>query len=169
MFSAGEYVVYGQSGVMLIVDIREESVFGEKKCYYVMRPFDAPSDALTFVPCDNEKLTAKIRPIMTESEATSVIKEARLLPDGEWAEDSRVRALSFKKILSDGSPAKILKMITTIKRKIKEGREQGRKSYLSDEVVMKKAERLIYSELSLALGIGYEKLDEYIENATEGV
>ena len=169
MFSAGEYVVYGQSGVMLIVDIREERVFGEKKCYYVMRPFDAPSDALTFVPCDNEKLTAKIRPIMTEREAVSVINEARLLPDDEWAEDSRVRALSFKKILSDGPPAKVLKMRTTIKQKINEGREQGRKSYLSDEVVMKKAERLIYSELSLALGIEYEKLDEYIENATEGV
>ena len=169
MFSAGDYVVYGQSGVMLIVDIREEIVFGEKKCYYVMRPFDAPSDALTFVPCDSVQLTAKIRPLMTEREAIAVINEARLLPDEEWADDSRVRAISFKKIINDGSPAKVLKMITTIKQKIEESREQGRKNHLSDEVAMKKAERLIYSELSLALGVEYEKLDEYIENLPESV
>jgi hypothetical protein len=60
-------------------------------------------------------------------------------------------------------------MITTIKQKIEESREQGRKNHLSDEVAMKKAERLIYSELSLALGVEYEKLDEYIENLPESV
>ncbi len=164
MFSAGDYVVYGQSGVMLIVDIREETVLGERKNYYVMRPFDAPADALTFVPYDSEKLTSKIRPLMDKKEALEVVGSAFALPEEEWSEDLRARTAGFKKIMNDGSPSKILRMIMTIKKKIKEGKEEGKKSCLSDEVFMKKAEKLLYSELSLALGVEYDELDEYIES-----
>lgn len=164
MFSVGEYLVYGQSGVARLVDIREEQVFGERKKYFVLRPFDAHEDALTFVPMDNGSLTKRMRRVMTESEARDVIKKAQLLPENPWNEDARARGIQFRKIIDTAAPAEVLRLILTIKEKLLSEREGGKKCYLADEVLMKKAEKSLYSELSLALGVEESELDEYIKN-----
>ena len=163
MFSVGEYLVYGQSGVVQLVDIREEQVFGERKKYFVLRPFDAHEDALTLVPMDNGSLTKRMRRVMTESEARDVIKKAHLLPEIPWNEDARARGIQFRKIIDSAPPPQVLRLVMTIKEKLLSEREGGKKCYLADEVLMKKAEKSLYSELSLALGITYDQVEKYIE------
>ena len=163
MFSVGEYLVYGQSGVVQLVDIREEQVFGERKKYYVLRPFDAHEDALTLVPMDNKNLTSRMRCVATRKEAEKMVKDALALPPTPWNEDARARGIQFRKIIDSAPPPQVLRLVMTIKEKLLSEREGGKKCYLADEVLMKKAEKSLYSELSLALGITYDQVEKYIE------
>ena len=41
---------------------------------------------------------------------------------------------------------------------------EGKKNYLADEGALHKAEHILYSELSVVLGIDYSAVAEYIKN-----
>ncbi len=155
MFKVGERVVYGQNGVMTVRDIREEDFLGDVRKYYVLHAEGDGNSAFTFVPCDNEKLTAQMRPLMTEKEATLLVEKAKSAPRIEWVEDSRARGNAFKKILEAGDYLDMLRMIYTIEEKLSERKDIGKRSYISDEVIMKKAKKLVFSEIDAVLGEEY--------------
>ena len=64
-YTVGERVVYGGSGVCSIDDIRDISFYHERpKKYYVLKPMFVKQASTVYVPFDNEKLTAKIKPVI---------------------------------------------------------------------------------------------------------
>ena len=162
MYKVGDRIVYGQAGVMTIVDIREEKVLNEKNTYYVLRAHDAGEGALTFVPTDNEELVSLMRPLMTKEEIEKMIIAVKESPDIQWIEDTRARSMVFKKIADSSDFTEILRMIRSIEEKITIRTESGKRSYLSDEIIMKKAKKRVYSEFSAVLDLDYEQTDNYI-------
>lgn len=164
MYKVGDRIVYGQAGVMTVVDIRDETVLNEKKTYFVLRAFDAGEGTLTFVPTDNEMLISLMRPLMTKEEIEKTITAVKESPDFQWIEDSRVRSLSFKKIADSSDFIEILRMIRAIEERIEMRGEMGKKSYLSDEVILKKAKKRIYSEFSVVLGLDYDQTENYVRH-----
>ena len=162
MYKIGDNVVYGQNGVMTVLDIRKETVLGEERKYYVLHAHGTGEDSLTFVPCDNVRLTAEMRPLMTVEEVNVLLDEVKKAPDFAWIEDSRLRNTAFKKLLIGADYAELLRMIFAIEEKLGERAETGKRSYLSDEVIMKKAKRLVFSEFSCVLGFDYEETEQYI-------
>lgn len=163
MYKAGDNVIYGANGVMSIVDIREESIGDGVRSYYVLRPISVRSDSFTFVPVDNENLVSLMRPLLSKDEIISEIKRAGELPECEWNIDNRRRADSFKKILESGNRAEILAMVRTIYNAGKRRELEGKKNFLADDMVMKRAEKLIASEISVVLGISEEEVPAFIE------
>ncbi len=168
MHSIGETIVYGTSGVMSLVDIREEDVFGEKKRYYVLRARGAGDSSLTFVPCDNEKLVSDMQPLISKDEIESLIERLKNEPKTEWIEDNRARSNNFKKALDSDDRFEILKLIRDVKLHSRIRADSGKKSYLSDDIAAGKAEQRIYSEFSEVLGIDYKDVEEYIIDRLEG-
>ena len=162
MHKIGEKVVYGSSGVMEILDVREESVLGKPRQYYVLRESRTNSSSMTYVPVDNEELVAAMRPLLTKDEIIEIIREAKSLPEKEWIEDNRARSLKFKRIISSGDRTELIAMINSIYSTGKRRGMEGKRNYLSDETAMKKAEKLIYSEFSEVLGISEEEIPEFI-------
>ena len=164
MYSIGEKIIYGSLGVMEIVDISDQTVGDLTKKYYVLKEHDSSSSSLTYVPLDNESLTAQMKPLLTTDEILEVINRAKDEPDIEWIDDNRARSELYKKIISSFDRVKMLAMINSIYRAAKKREEEGKKNYISDENLMKRAEKLIYSEFSIVLGIPESEIPAFIEN-----
>ena len=72
MFSIGQLVFYGQTGVCEVVNICEkEIVRGQKREYYELKPI-YQSASVIFCPTNSEKVN--IRPIISYDEAKKLIK-----------------------------------------------------------------------------------------------
>ena len=163
MHSIGDKVVYGANGVMSIVDIREECVADIVKKYYVLRANGAHSDSLTFVPVDNEKLVRAMRPLLTKDEILELLHSVNVDEECEWVRDNRARSERFKNIMNSGDRAQIISMIHSIyKTGLRRG-EEGKKNFLVDENAMHKAEKILYSEFSIVLGIPEDEVPAFIE------
>ena len=169
MHKIGDDVLYGGGGVMKIVDIREETVGDTARHYYVLSSTGASSDSLTFVPTDNKKLVEQMRPLLTRDEIFALIHTVDDLPLTEWVRDNRVRSERFKVILESGDRAAILSMMDTIREMGKLRLVEGKKNYLSDENILKKAEKLIYSEFSIVLGIPEAEIADFINKEKTNV
>ncbi len=167
MHSLGENIVYGAGGVMTVVDIRRENVFGKVKEYYVLRGLGAGESSLTFVPCDNEKLVGDMQPLITREELDGIILSLKGEPKDEWVEDSRLRGNLFKKILETGDRRQILKMIISIRDYIDSRAREGKRGYLTDENLLRRAEYRLYSEFAVVLGIEQNEVYDYITNIIE--
>ena len=167
MHKIGEYVLYGGNGVMTVVDIKEECFSGDARSYYVLREVGSHSESLTYVPVDNENLVAQMRPLLTGEEILEILHSAKDSPDCEWAKDSRSRADSFRKIIESGDRARMIAMIRTIHNAGLRREEEGKKNFISDENAMHKAQKLLFTEFSLVLGISEEDILDFIKKEIE--
>lgn len=167
MYKVGDRIVYGQAGVMTVVDIRDETVLSERKTYYVLRAVDAGEGALTFVPTDKESLVSLMRPLMSRFQIDEILSEVKASPNFIWIEDPRVRAQAFKKLVDSGDFVELLRMIKAIEERINIRTETGKRSYISDEMIMNKAKKRIYSEFSAVLGLDYEETEKYVNASLE--
>ncbi len=158
MYGIGDLTVYGTLGVMEIIDIKEELVGDIKKNYYVLKEYKAHSSSLTYVPVDNELLLSQMRPLLSREEVLSVIERSKDVPLIPWIEDNRKRLNEYKRIMQDGDHLAILAMIATIKATGERRISEGKKNYLSDEGIMHKAEKLIYSEFAIILDISEDEV-----------
>lgn len=162
MHSVGEKIMYGGAGLMEIVDIREESFADIPRKYYVLRDLHSSSDSQTFVPTDNEKLTAAMYPLLTKDEAAALISRVADIPLLECNSDNRIRAEKFKLIIESGDRVSLISLIKTVNEINRSRREEGKKNSLADESALKKAERLIYAEFSEVLGMSEAEIAEII-------
>lgn len=163
MHKIGDNIIYGANGVMTIVDIREESIGDVSRSYYVLRPITTRSDSLTFVPTDNEKLVSSMYPLLTKDEILTLLHEAKDAPPIDWVKENRARQEHFKKIMESGDRLKMFAMIHAINESGKRREAEGKKNFLSDEGSRQKAEKLLYSEFSIVLGIHEDEVAEFIE------
>ena len=163
MLSIGERVVYGANGVMEIVDIREESIGDVSRGYYVLSSVCSRSDSLTFVPTDNERLVSAMRPLLTRDEALELIRLSANPPAIQWVESNRARAEYFKKLMESGDRLQMFSMIAAIDESGKRRESEGKKNFLTDETARQKAEKLLFSELSLVFELPIEDIPEFIE------
>lgn len=160
MYSIGERVIYGSSGACEIIDIREEKFGGTAREYYVLTPVGGGSSI--FVPTDNEQLVARMRAPLTREEIRDMI---RAVPSEEiaWIEDNRSRSSYFQKILSGGSARDLMRLTRAVWTRRQELHAKGKKNLMADETAFKKAERILFEELSLVLGISFNEVLPYME------
>ena len=163
MFTIGEVVSYGATGLCTIEDIRQESLSrgGTKKQeYYILRPVAAPT-CTTYVPVANEALTAKLRRIYTKEQIDALIvsvKDQKL----EWIEDIRMRADVFGKVISRGISAELLKLIACLYLEKRSCAGSKRKFSTTDEQMLAAAERIVSEEFGYALQIPPKQVASYI-------
>ena len=163
MHRIGDKISYGASGVMIILDVREESVGDVSRSYYVLGSATRSSDSLTYVPTDNEALVSTMRPLLTESEILQAIQDSQNKVTIDWIPENRARSEYFKKIMESGDRARMLEMINAIDQNGLKRIAEGKKNFLSDENAKQKAEKLLFSEFSIVLGIPEEEIPEFIE------
>ena len=164
MYGIGEKIIYGAQGVMEITDIVDQTVGDITRKYYVMREYASPTSSLTYVPVDNEALVSQLKPLLTREEIIDVIKKVNN-SHIEWIEENRARSESYKRILASADRVNILAMIQMVRKTGVRREEEGKKNYIADENIMRKAEKMINAEFSLVLGIPEDDVKEFIEKA----
>lgn len=142
MFSINDTVMYGNSGVCTIVDIRPEKLAGKKMTYYILKP--AENENMTiYCPVDSDKI--RMRKLLTLEEVNRLIS---IMPDTtvEWIEDDQRRKEAFTAVVKSGDHRDLVKMIKTLYFKREEKLSEGKKFHAADEKIMKDAEDMLYLE-----------------------
>ena len=169
MHEVGEKIMYGANGLMEIVDVREETVADEPRKYYILRSLKAKSASETYVPVDNKSLVDSMRPLLTRAEIDALLMKAKenSLCGVEWHNDNRTRNEQFRKIIESGDREGTIALIKAVYENGIKRHSEGKKNFLSDENIMRKAERLIIEEFSEVLGIPEDAVGDYIKRAVE--
>lgn len=160
MFMAGDYVVYGQSGICQVMDITTMEMDGVPKdrLYYVLRP-DGKRDGRIFTPVENGKLV--IRRMMTKEEAEQLIRD---IPEIEQLsiQNDKLREEKYKECIKSCESREMVRVIKTIYFRKQERISRGKKVTATDERYLKMAEENLYSELSMLLDVPKNQMGSYI-------
>ena len=162
MLELNSYVMYGDNGVCLVADKKKERFAGETKEYFILRPVNNSSSTF-YVPTDNDKLLSKMRKILSKDEILEIVHS---LPDEstQWVDDNKDREALYEEIFDRGDRKELLLLIKNIYEHKKERKEQGKKLWTIDENAMKHAEKLVYEEFAVVLGIKPGEVLDFIGN-----
>lgn len=161
MFQVDEMVLYGTNGVCRVAAIEDRDCGGRMITYYILKPFYSAGSTV-FVPVGNEKLTSRMRPVLTKDEIDGIIRSIPKEYSG-WVDDEKKRKEKFKDIVGR---ADIFELIQLTKRLIEQKRsamDRGRKPHIVDERMLQEAEKMICDEFSYVLGISKEEVPAYIK------
>ena len=162
-FTKGETVVYGGSGVCEIDDIKDVRFFHERpQKYYILKPLFVNQAQVVYVPCNNEKLTSKIKPVISRKEALDLIHS--IDEDSvQWIEDRNERKEVFNGMLSSGDRKSIVDVISAITAHRRMLADEGKTLNQQDENILTDAQRRMNAEFAVALGMDVKEIPDFIE------
>ena len=149
MFDIGSYVSYRAEGVCVISDIREErfGALGGLAKYYILSPI-GDEKSTVFVPMDNEGLVSMMRPLLSATEILEMVEELRE-ERMEWIEESRLRNIRFREIVSDGDRRQLIVLLNTVAEHSEMLRTIGKKVGSTDENAQHRAQTMLFEEFSM--------------------
>ncbi len=156
MFSIGDKIIYGENGVCTVEKIAPLGISGasESKLYYHLCPLIG--NGTYFAPIDSD---AYMRPVMSREEAESLIAS---IPDIEPAicQDNRFNHVDayYKALFKLHSNEALVAIIKGLGHRLFERKTKSSKA----EATMKRAKDMLHGELSVALGIEFEEVENYI-------
>lgn len=162
-FEKSDYIVYDNAGVCLIEDIaaRKFEYWDSERICYVLRPIGNQS-SMVYVPVDNEKLTKKMRRIMSKDEIDAILDNVRTKCI-TWIDDRRKRSEQFREILSAKNQQDMLLLASCIYTKKRELASIGKKLSNSDEMILRETERFVNEEFAFSLKLSTGQVAEYIQ------
>ncbi len=161
MFEIGTAITYGTNGVCRVESISEEKFNGVNTQYYVLKPIMSNSNTVIFVPTDRENLVAQMRPIISSDEILALLAQIPTEED-EWIENSKERTEKFKEIIESGDRVEIIKLTKRIYAYKKYRESIGKRLNVSDENIMRRAEKIIGEEFAFSLGIPISEVGSFI-------
>ncbi|MBP7402864.1 MAG: CarD family transcriptional regulator [Clostridia bacterium] len=165
MLQVNDYIVFGSTGVCRIADIVRESFGGKpERDYYVLQPLLVNNETI-YIPADHQN--ASIRSLLTREEILALIRSIPEIDSG-WIEDDMLRKNTFNEIIHSGDQVRIVQLIKMIHHREIEQTNRGKKLAASDADTMKAAEKLLYNEFALVLGIQAEQVLPFILGEIEG-
>lgn len=159
MFKTGETVVYGNSGVCRITDVREETFGPVTQMYYILSP---ERDARSTFYCPVIQGEAKLRRLLSAEEVGALIRQMPHI-ETDWVAEDVVRREQFAAMLKSGDHRQIIRLIRTLYRRREEKAAEGKRLHQADERVLNEAQRLLHEEFAHVLDISPEDVVGYIE------
>lgn len=156
----GDVVVYGVRGVCTVTDIKIESIAGSDREYYLLTPRD-DARSVIYLPTDSDRIDRYVKKMITKDE---IIRLIDTLPEREdqWIPDNRRRAEIFGKIIDGGDRADIIRLIRVLSTRKHALEGTGKKLGAADKNILEQAEKVVYDELALVLGIDHDEVEAFI-------
>lgn len=152
MYKVNDYVVY-KKDVCKITNIKEKK--GE--LYYNLVPVSDSSLKID-LPVNNEQVF--IRSLINKNEVDKIIKQ---MPEIEvLTSTNNMLENNYKELLRDGSFQSLVKIIKTAYLRNKEREENNKKKSDRDEYYLGLAEKYLYTEFSIVLGLSLDETRDYI-------
>lgn len=160
MFEIGDYIIYGNHGVCRVEDIGGLNISGVDKSMecYTLQPIFSKSSTL-YTPVDNEKVL--MRKVISGGEAQELINDIPNTPL-LWIENDKQREEAYKVALRTHDCAEWLKIIKTLYERKQERLTQGKKLTFTDEKYLSIAQECLYGELSIAMDMEKEKIENMV-------
>lgn len=161
-FSAGDYIIYGETGVCSVEDIVIKTMpDGEKECYK-LKPLN--QSFVIYTPTENGSVF--MRAVITRAEAKALIANAASIEPVVYKNASpRELTEKYDKIIKTHDCGELFGLTKSIYKKKKTLTDNKKKLSAIDERFVKKAEDLLFGELAVVLGIDKSEVREHIENA----
>ena len=160
MYKINELVVY-KKDVCKIINIKNIS---EKK-YYVLSPIDDESLTIS-VPFEKEKIF--LRKIISKKEAEKIIN---CIPNIKTIDDLNDKYIenTYKDLLNNPTYDNLIKIIKSAYIRNKFRTDNNKKTSDKDSKYFNLAEKYLYNELSVALGMNFEEVKNYIINRVQEI
>ena len=161
MYQKGDLIVYGSSGVCRVEDIGPLKGAGgvrEKRDYYTLSPVFG--SGVIYIPADTGVF---MRPVLTKEQVDELIDRIPALEEKE-CDLSNLRQLTehYHAAFERHQCEDLLRLIKALYQRGQNTLKQGRQVGLTEMKYRKHAEELVHGEFSVALGIPYEEVPEYI-------
>ena len=166
MFQPGDLVVYGATGVCRVEEITRPNTTGpdRNRRFYLLKPLQ--QDGVIYTPVDNQKVS--IRAVISRETAEELID---LIPSirAKAYHGPTLQALAqhYQSAVRTHDCRDLLELMMSIYAKRQQAKAQKRRLGMVDERFMKQAEKMLYGEFSVALGIPYEEVQPYIARRLE--
>lgn len=163
MFEKDQLIMCGGHGVCRVVNITGNPIdrLDKVRKYYVLEPvFEKGSTVYT--PVDNDKVI--MRRIMNREEAEELVGRITGI-DTVWIQEEKSREQMYKDAIRTYDCQSLVQIIKTLYMRKQSRLKEGKKVLSSDEQYLRKAEELLYSEMSLALSIPKSEVEAYIRKA----
>lgn len=154
MFKEGDFVVY-RNRVCKIKNIKKNHLSGRD--YYVMFPVDDES-LIIDVPIDGS--SEYLKEIITKKEALELIEKMPSIDVIDF--DEKYIENEYKRLMSTGNREDLIKIIKTPYLINKSRKDLGRKTREKDSIYFEKAEKFLYNELALSLGMDFDETKKFI-------
>lgn len=158
MYKKDDYVLY-QRKVCKVKEIKENYAKGES--YYCLVPVIDPTLQI-HIPIT----TDKIKNILTKDEALALIAKLPSIEPLKTTDKNIER--DYKELLNTGNREDIVKIIKTAYLRNKKRIDEKKKIGSRDDEYFKTAEKYLYTELAVALGMTYDECQEFIVNKVGG-
>ena len=164
MYKIGDYIVKNGNGVCKVENILHLEMTGidRNRLYYMLSPVNDENGKI-YVPVDSS--VQQLRKAMSMEEAYDLISRISDVQEISISND-KLREQKYKEIIKDFEPASLLCIIKTTYLRKKERLEKGKKSTAVDEHYLILAEKLLFSELCMALEKNKEEVHKLILDAT---
>ncbi|MCH5260806.1 MAG: CarD family transcriptional regulator [Lachnospiraceae bacterium] len=165
MFEKDQLIMCGGHGVCRVVNITGNPIdkLDKVRKYYVLEPvFEKGSTVYT--PVDNDKVI--MRRIMSKKEAEDLVGRITTI-ETVWIQEEKSREQMYKEAIRTYDCQSLVQIIKTLYLRKQNRLKEGKKVLSSDEQYLRKAEELLYSEMSLALSIPKEEVEAYIAEAVQ--
>lgn len=166
MYQCGDLIVYGVTGVCRVeaVETPQQRGPGAGRQFYLLKPLY--QDGTIRIPVDSKVF---MRPVISRQEAEKLIDA---IP-GMRAEACHERnftqlAAHYQQQLGSHSCTELVELVMSIYAKKQYAESRNRRFGQVDARFMKRAETLLYGELSIALGIPFEEVQPYISHRLGG-
>lgn len=164
MYSIGQYISYGSSGVCEVVGTREMDTSqlgaGARMCY-ILRPLHDKTCTIT-TPVDNQKVI--MRDLISPEETKRLLADIpgiQTLPD----QSARQQELSYQRALHSGDCKQWICLVKTLSCRIRSRKAKGKKVTATDDRYFKAATEKLTEEFSVVLGIGVDETKELLKDA----
>jgi CarD family transcriptional regulator len=161
MYQVGDFVFYGNMGVCKIENISVQTLQGvdENQLYYTLNPLF--EKCVVYTPVTNPKVF--MRSIISKDEAQQLIDRIPTIRAHAY-HSKAIKDLTrhYEASMKSYDCDDLIELTMSIYAKKTEAEEQKRKLGSVDEKFMKRAEDLLFGELSVALGIEKDDVAEYI-------
>lgn len=160
MYQTGDYIMYGNTGVYRVEEIgKPEYLSDSDTLYYKLSPvYDTE---VIYTPVDTK---AFMRPVMSKEQAEKLIDRIPEIPE-TICDNHDIKMLNerYRACLNTHENDDLVRLIKSVymknKRSIKAGRHMGQ----TDQQYMKRAEKMLYGELAVVLGMEFNQIQPYIK------
>ncbi len=161
MFNIGDFIIYGSTGVCEVTDITKSDITGEEqdRLFYTLTPLY--QDCVISVPVNTKKIF--MRPIISKEEAERLIDTIPTIKAKAFhSKVMRELTERYEASINSHDCAELVELTKSLYAKRQYAEQQKRKFGAIDERFMKRAEELLFGELSAALDIPKEDVPNYI-------
>lgn len=167
MFQENDLVVYGNTGVCRVKAVgplEDISAATKDRIYYTLEPLY--DKGTIYIPVDTKVF---MRLVITKDEANELISKIPDIRENDYdGQNLRMLSDQYEASLHTHNCEDYVQLIRTVFVRNKKALQNGKKPAQTDERYMKKAKDLLHGELAAALGIDYDDVEKYIENAVGG-